>query len=740
LGAFIFSFTENRFQDYWPVSKTNKGGSMKPNRFILIGMFVLCFSPISGSFSYGGSLAPVEPGVGPSAGTAARFTDLPLYFIANKGQLDPQVYFTLPGADKTLFFTAGGVTLLLTGRRSASSGRIKTASLEEGQEQPRQWAARLSFVGGDAGVIPRGRRGIPAVFSYFRGTPDQWRAAVPTFSELVYEGLWPGVDLVFSGDAGRVKYAFIVQPGADPNRIRLAYEGATVELVSGGGLQVDTPAGGFTDPSPLAWQGEGTSRTVVLCAYELGKEQQDGSRSYGFRLGPYDPSRPLVLDPEFIVYSGLLGGSGDEEGRGIVVDGLGQAYVTGYTASAEFPRTVGLPHAGGMDVFVAKVKAEGSGLAYSVLLGGSSYEVGTEIAVDGLGQAYVTGYTASAEFPRTVGLPPAGGSDVFVAKVKADGSDLVYSRLLGGSGTDHGWGIAVDGIGQAYVTGDTPSADFPRTMGLPPAGGYDVFVAKVKADGSDLVYSRLLGGRGTDHGYGIAVDGVGQAYVTGETASADFPRTVGLPPAGGYDVFVAKVKADGSDLVYSGLLGGSGDEAGRGIVVDGLGQAYVTGYTASADFPRTVGLPHAGGYDVFVAKVKADGSGLAYSGLLGGSGDERGNGIAVDGLGQAYVTGYTASADFPRTVGLPHAGGYDVFVAKVKADGSDLAYSGLLGGSSWDVGNGIAVDGLGQAYVTGSTASADFPRTVGLPPAGGRDIFGAKVWPNWGIYCPIILK
>jgi hypothetical protein len=230
------------------------------------------------------------------------------------------------------------------------AGRKERASLIVENNLSRNWAARLEFVGAEP-VIPRGRLSTPTQISFFKGTPDQWRTGLPTYAELIYEGLWPGVDLVFSGAAGRIKYAFIVHPGADPERIRLAYHGAEIGLIAEGGLRVDTPAGGFTDQAPIAWQEEGAARLEVPCAYALNPAGRGGGRSYGFKVGLYDPARPLILDPEFIVYSGFLGGSGDDTGAAIAVDGLGNAYVTGTTFSADFPRTVGLPHAGGSRMY-----------------------------------------------------------------------------------------------------------------------------------------------------------------------------------------------------------------------------------------------------------------------------------------------------------------------------------------------------------------------------------------------------
>jgi len=380
--------------------------------------------------------------------------------------------------------------------------------------------------------------------------------------------------------------------------------------------------------------------------------------------------------------------------------------------------------------------------------------------VDGAGHAYVTGETSStaATFPETSGAFQAAKSDfldAFVAKVNPSGSALVYASYLGGTGFDVGNGVAVDGAGNAYVVGQTDSkaATFPITPGAfqpANAGGLDAFVAKVNPSGSALAYSSFLGGSGEfDRGNAVALDGAGNAYVAGETDSpaATFPDTPGAfqptNDGGIEDAFVAKVNPSGSALAYASFLGGSGDDRAFGIAVDGAGNAYVAGKATStaATFPETSGAFQAasgGGDDAFVAKVNPSGSALVYAGFLGGGGADFAQGIAVDAAGNAYVTGQTAStaATFPDTPGnfqADNAGGADAFVAEVNATGSALVYATFLGGSSFDSGFAIAVDLAGSAYVAGvaSSTAATFPDTPGVfqpANAGGMaDAFVAKV-------------
>jgi hypothetical protein len=452
-----------------------------------------------------------------------------------------------------------------------------------------------------------------------------------------------------------------------------------------------------------------------------------------------------------LVYSTYLGGNNEDGGSGIAVDSAGNAYVTGATASSDFPTENPLQAANGASgadhVFVAKLNPTGSALVYSTYLGGSGGDGGSSIALDSAGNAYITGQTYSTDFPTTPGAFQTackGGncfpnSDGFVAKISPSGSALVYSTYLGGSGYDVSDAIAVDSSGNAYVTGYTQSTDFPTKNPFQVASGGEVsvFVAKLNPTGSALVYSTYLGGSADDAGYGIAVDSAGNAYVTGATVSTTFPTKNPLQATnggGGSDAFVSKFNATGSALVYSTYLGGTDVDGGSGIAVDSAGNAYVTGATRSTDFPTTPGAfqtAYGGVQDAFVSKLNASGSALLYSTYLGGSGEDESNGIAVDNSGDAYVIGETQSTNFPilnplkKRLMKPN----DAFLSKLNHSGSALVYSTYLGGSGKEFGSGIALDGAGNAYVTGSTASTDFPTVNALQPTyggGANDAFVAK--------------
>jgi uncharacterized protein (TIGR03437 family) len=396
-----------------------------------------------------------------------------------------------------------------------------------------------------------------------------------------------------------------------------------------------------------------------------------------------------------VVYSTYVGGGFWDYGYGIAVDASGAAYVVGYTESGDFPTASPLQATlrGTSEAFVAKLNAAGSALMYSTFLGGNGSDAVNGVAVDASGNAYVTGSTDSSDFPRagpqqaTYGGGNCGGypcTDAFVAKLNASGSALVYSTYLGGGGSEAGTSIAVDSAGSAYVTGQTSSTNFPTVAPFQPAnaGGYDAFVSKLNAAGSALAYSTYLGGTGDDNAYSIAVDSAGSAYITGSTTSTNLPtgKPLQVSNGGGSDAFVSKLSAAGSALVYSTYLGGSGNDYGRGIAVDSSGNAYVTGYTASTNFPAASPLQAAfggGAYDAFVTMLNAAGAALVHSTYLGGSGADAGNGIAVDSSGNAYVTGYTVSTNFPTASPLQAscAGDADAFIAKISGATVACTYS-----------------------------------------------------------------
>jgi len=697
------------------------------------------------------ALAPSEITVSAQDGGQPRLTrlrpltsDLPISFIENRGVHPEEVKLYVQGADKALFFTPGGITFRLRG-------------------EPRDWVVRLEFVGADPDAAPRGERRQEATISYFKGPRSQWRTGLPTFARVVYPDLWPGIDLVYRSDVGRLKYEFVVRPGADPDRIRLRYRGATrVAVSASGGLRVETPAARFEDAPPVALQRGSDGEEDIECGFVVEDGGRAGERLVRFRVGPYDKRRLLVIDPAVFIYCGYLGGTG--WATDVAVDAQGAAYVTGDVFGAGFPVKIGpdLSYNGGnCDAFVAKVNPAGTALVYGGYIGGSGYDTSAAIAVDPAGNAYVAGSTDSDEntFPVRTGpdLTKNGPAfDAFVAKIDPAGRSLVYCGYIGGAELDWSLDLAVDPQGSAYVAGLTTSteATFPVRVGpdltfngpfqAPPRFLSDAFVAKVNPSGQALDYCGYIGGIDDERAQGIAVDSGGNAYLTGWTRSdkASLPVRVGpsTTPMNGVSAFVAKVNARGTGLVYFRFVAGGAN--GNGIAVDATGHAYVVGDAGPlANLAVRVGpdLTPNGRGDAFVAKVNPQGSGFVYCGYIGGAWPDQANRVEVDRWGSAYVFGWTASseASFPVKAGpdLTFGGpvslpGGDAFLAKVTPSGASLVYCGYVGGTGVERGSGLAVDGSGNAYVAGFTMSspASFPLRVGpSSTASGNDPFVAKI-------------
>jgi len=655
---------------------------------------------------------------------------LPLRFELNQGQTDAQVRYLSRNSGYDLFLTPGEAVMVLhkQQKKQSTGGTVSREAKTDKAEAQTRNVARMRLMGANPKPTITGRDILPGKSHYFIGNDrNRWHTSIPQYARVAYEGVYPGIDLAFYGTNRQLEYDFIVKPGADPNKIMIAFSGMdTLALGMNGDLILQMGGDTIIHRAPRIYQEMNGEKRSIKGHYVL----YDGNRA-GFHVASYDTKRPLVIDPE-LTYSTYLGGSNIDEGYGIAVDNNNYAYVTGRTSSlapSAFPTTVNAvqtTNGGGYDVFVAKFNSTGSSLLYSTYLGGSSTDEGYGIAVDG-SYIYVTGRTQSTDFPTTVNavqdaIGGGAGTDAFVAKFNAAGSSLLYSTYLGGSGLEYGKSIAVNSSENAHVTGYTTSADFP-TLGTsyqPVSGGTtDIFVTKINPTGSALVYSTYLGGTSIDEGYGIAVDGNDYAYVTGRTQSTDFPTTVNavqdaIGGGAGTDAFVAKFNAAGSSLLYSTYLGGTALEYGRGIAVDSSENVYVTGYTTSGDFPTQ--NPYqpvsSGTTDIFVTKVNATGSALEYSTYLGGASVDEGYGIAVDGNDYAYVTGRTLSSNLPTTVDAvqtTNGSGNDAFITKLNAAGSSLLYSTYLGGTNHDYGQSIAVDSSENVYVTGYTTSGDFP-------------------------------
>jgi hypothetical protein len=645
-----------------------------------------------------------------------------LAFVENAGQENAAVRYAAHASGASFFFMRKEAVL----------------AFERGDKG---LALRLGFVGANPAPEIEGESARAGTVNYLVGSDaSEWRTKIPRFGEVVYRDLWPGIDMVFRGAKGTLKYEFVVAPGADPSRIGLTYRGADRLVVgSAGVLLIDTPFGTLRDEKPRSFQSIDGRRVPVESRFALGER----AGSYGFALGGYDASRPLVIDPG-LLYSSYLGGAEFDEARNVALGADGSMYVTGATTSADFPSTAGPfdpARDGPSDGFVTKFDTDGS-LVYSTFIGGSAPDNATGLAVDRSGSAYVVGWTDSSDFPTTPGaLDTSFGTsqDGFVTKLASDGSALVYSTYLGGFENTAAVDVALGADGSAFVVGSTRL--FPTTPGAfdeTADGSEDGFVARLAANGSALLYATYLGGSNCDleSPSSVAVDANGSAYVAGYTSADDFPTTPGaFDTTGegctdfGLDGYVTKVNPSGSALLYSTFLNGESNltEFAFGIDVDASGNAYVTGATQSPDFPTTAGaydgtfggsdpdsgLPDHSGMDAFVAKLNAAGSDLVFSTFLGGRGPENGTAVAVGAGGDVFVSGGSSSDDFPTTPGAfdeSHNGGDDAILARLDASGSTLLYGTYFGGSGHDYGLwGVAVDAGGRALFSGYTDSSDLP-------------------------------
>jgi uncharacterized protein (TIGR03437 family) len=643
-------------------------------------------------------------------------------------------------------------------------------------------SVRTKFLGArrDAQLQPLNE--LPSHTNYFIGnSPNHWRINVPNFAQLRVAGLYQGIDLLYHAERRKLEYDFIVHPGADPRSIALEVSGAdSVRVEPSGDLTIRA----FGDPvrwkAPHLYQEHDGTRFPVQGGFEV------SGRRIQFRVGQYDPSIPLVIDP-VLSYSSYLGGSSNDQARSVAVDSNGNVYLAGITTSTNLPVPAAFqPHLGGQsNAFAAKFNAAGT-LVYLTYLGGSVDDLGTAVAVDAAGDIFIAGMTSSQNFPVTQGAFQThyGGNagpgceqtgDAFVTKLNPLGSALIYSTYLGGSQNEFGSGLAIDAAGNAYITGYTLSPNFPVTRGAYQtsyhgAGGQlskpvcngvtqatpqpffvtgDAFVSKLNPAGSALVFSTYLGGSSDDVGLSIALDSSNNVLVGGYTLSTNFPVTAGAPDSsfGGSEVqnefftsgdgFLSKLSASGSSLIFSTYLGGAGDDAVTGVASAPDGTSWATGFTSSQNFPisATAVQPVYGGYyvlpfliedlvgDAFATGVNSTGTALVYSSYLGGSNNDMGTSIAVDPNGLVYVVGFSDSSNFPVTSNAlqprfagdsgqaPYFDFGDGFVSIIDPVASKLIYSSYFGGSLDDQFWGLTLDGAGGVWATGNTMSSNLPVT-----------------------------
>ncbi|MFN7172998.1 MAG: SBBP repeat-containing protein, partial [Fimbriimonadaceae bacterium] len=542
------------------------------------------------------------------------------------------------------------------------------------------------------------------------------------FEKLVYRDLYPGIDLMYeTAGTARLKTTFVVREGADPGLVRLRYANASrVRIQRSGQLVVEIGKEKLVEEAPFIFQQRGDQQILVSGGYNL---MEDGT--VGFEVGEFDRQLPLVIDPE-IVFSTYIGGSGFEAATAVAVDPKRNTYVGGWTESPDLiTMNAFQPYlGGGVDAFVAKFNPLGQ-LVYCTFIGGRGEDRITGITVDWDGNAYATGWTTSSNFPKAAALQSslAGGRDAFVLKLSASGSQLLFSTYWGGSHADLAQAVTLDGSGNVVIAGYTSSWNFPRVhSAVGHSGGDDVFVARFSGSGVAL-QSRLLGGIQNDRAMGVAVDPSGFVWLTGETASANFPLQSAIQSQlrGAMDAFVTKLSGDTTTILFSTYLGGSAGtislpERATSIVADREGNAYVCGFTGSLDFPlaNAVQIQFGGGtFDAFVAKISGASHTLAYSTYLGGSGVDQANALELNTHAEVFVGGTTTSKNFPlqRPIQNHLAGEFDAFVVAYSESGQTIRFGTYLGGTSSDTGLAMARDGTDAVYLAGQTLSTDFPLT-----------------------------
>ena len=698
----------------------------------------------------------------------------PLLFEENRGQTDSRVRYLARRGPYLIFLTPSQAVMSLPGRRVLKHGGEPHTIDDVMDSGPRE-ALTMTLRGANPGADIEGVGESSTRVNYFIGNDStKWLTGIRGFAKVRYRNVYPGIDLIYYGNGDELEYDLSVAPGADPRSIRIGFTGASgVEQEPSGNLIIHKGDHRIVLRNPDVYQSPIENSADVTTASRRrisARYVRKGPDEFGLEMGRYDSTRQLIIDPQ-LNFSTYLGGHATDEGEKVAVDAAGNAYVVGYSASPDFPLAAPLQNSnrGAYNAVVSKINPEVPGansLVWSTYLGGNGTNIGRAIAVNSNGDVFITGDTAATNFPVTPGAYQTAcklqsgvcQTDLFAAHIDGSGANLLYSTYLGGSSKEFGFAIAVDAAGRMYLGANSGSSDLPTTSGAYQrsfAGGgasgsayADGYIAVLNPAGqsaADLVYASYLGGSGSEQLYGLALDASGNIYVTGSTTSPNFPLTssayqttnkgAGVLALG--DAFITKLNPAGNgplDLQYSTYLGGSNDDRGEGIMVDGAGRIYVTGITGSIAFPITSASAFqpafAGGNcggtpcdDAFVAKLDPTLSGaasLVYSTFFGGGGFDLGHSIALDAAGFVYVTGETGSTNLPLVNPIQSQcyGGCtplpldDVFVAKFDLSvpgAGGLLFSTYLGGNDVDTGWSIAVDTNGNTLVTGQTFSTNFP-------------------------------
>jgi hypothetical protein len=642
----------------------------------------------------------------PSAAQINRdydFGKIPLYFIPNKGQVNKKAVFYAKTSRYTLWMTTEALVFDRIGRSKAEGATIERD------------VSRLVFLKANKnpGIVPL-ELTRHKVNYYLGSDPGQWKKGISTSRAVLYKNIYNNIDLNVYGNERQIEYDWIVKPGANPEPIRFEYKNVKGSRIDPrGNLTVESKFGELLHHKPVCYQVIKGERVKVEADF-----RRIATNIYGFKTGAFDREHELIIDPVISLdYSTYLGGGNNELYARMAVDDSGQVYMTGYTYSSDYPTQNAFQDSQAsslLDAVLTKFDATGTGLIFSTYFGGSSSEFFFGIAIAPGGGVYIAGDTFSSNLPAINSR--IGGKDVFIARFGASGNYL-GGRYLGGTGEDRNLDLALDSSNRLLVTGFTSSSNFPTLNPYQSwnSGSYTVYVTILNSDLTTLEYSTYLGGSGQDIGNCIGIDDSGCFYVAGRTGSNNFPLKNAWQTSyggGSSDLFLTKFKADGSDLLFSTYLGGSGDEYCQGLSVDGSGTALIGGSTASNDFPTANPYQAAigGGQDVVIGKFDTLAGELDYSTYLGGSQDDVYGDCVLDGMGNIYVSGTTYSTNFPTKSpyqSTNHGSG-DAFFT-ILSPGSGLLYSTFLGGSAWEQCLNVARDGRGNNYIAGNTSSLDFP-------------------------------
>jgi hypothetical protein len=704
------------------------------------------------------------------------FARQPLRFERNEGQTPAEVKFLVHGCGYQLFLTETESVIVLPtpaakdttwqNRDDRNAGFAPGRSRETASGRNEFCLFRMQLVGASSSPSITGEEGLRGKVNYFIGNdPAQWRTNIATFAKVRYREVYPGIDLVYYGNEGRLEYDFVVTPGADPNLIALKFEGADeVKTDQRGDLTVTVAGHELRWRKPLLYQEIDGVRREVAGGYRLGPAfaEHEGRRvhSVSFQIASYNRATALVIDPAFI-YSTYFGGIGDDAGGGIAVDAEGNAYVAATTTSVNFPTKAALnpTRLGASDAVLAKFNPAGE-LVFSTYLGGTKDDVGggfsPRVSLDAAGNPCIVGTTLSTDFPvlNAIQQTNGGGLDVFATSLKSDGTAISFSTYLGGSGNDIPYEVVISKLtSDIYIAGETRSADFPVLNALQPTlggneGYKDGFITKLKAGGAGLLYSTYFGGSYNEYITSLAEDELGNLLFAGFSYSDDLPVknamqpfNAGWDPDMGLDMFFGKLSPDGANLYYASYFGGSEADNADSITLGNNGTFILAGHTqsyglATLNEPTPFDNQDGSWTEALIAVFKAADGTLVMSKYLGGSHSDSPTSAVVDQAGDILVAGSTGSVDFPTQDPLqPHLKtstgfGSDGFLTKFRSADLNMEFSTFLGGTGSDDVRQIALDPNGNLLIVGSTDSAnDFPLVNAIQPrlAGKKDVFVAKM-------------